>query len=88
MFSAPAAAFRCLRMRTLFRANCVRALAEQPSGVASQMRRIGLKALTAILLLGRRSKKHIDWTLLIAIFSTIVTLSLIALYLLQRWEDL
>ena len=75
-------------MRTLFRANYVRALAEQPSGVASQMRRIGLKALTAILLLGQRSKKHIDWTLLIAIFSTIVTLSLIALYLLQRWEDL
>jgi hypothetical protein len=31
---------------------------------------------------------HIDWTLLIAIFSTIVTLSIIALYLLQRWEDL
>ena len=88
MFSAPAAAFRCLRMRTFFRANCVRALVEQPSGVASQMRRIGLKALTAILLLGRRSKKHIDWTLLIVIFSTIVTLSLIALYLLQRWEDL
>jgi hypothetical protein len=51
------------------------------------MRRTGLKALTAILLLGRRSK-NIDWTLLIAIFSTIVTLSLIALYLLQRWEDL
>jgi len=38
------------------------------------MRKIGLKALTAVLTIGRRSKKHIDWTLLITIFSTIVTL--------------
>jgi hypothetical protein len=51
------------------------------------MRKIGLKALAAVLTIGRRSKKHIDWTVLIAIFSTVVTLSLIALYLLQRWED-
>jgi hypothetical protein len=34
-------------------------------------------------MIGRRSKKHIDWTLAIAIFSTIVTLSLITLYVLQ-----
>jgi hypothetical protein len=47
------------------------------------MRKIGLKALTAVLTIGRRSKKHIDWTLAIAIFSTIVTLSLITLYILQ-----
>jgi hypothetical protein len=47
------------------------------------MRKIGLKALTAVLTIGRRSKKHIDWTLAIAIFSTIVTLSLVALYILQ-----
>jgi hypothetical protein len=52
------------------------------------MRKVGLKALTAVLTIGRRSKKHIDWTLLIAIFSTIVTLSLIALYLFQRWGNL
>jgi hypothetical protein len=47
------------------------------------MRKLGLKALTAVLTIGRRSKKHIDWTLAIAIFSTIVTLSLITLYILQ-----
>jgi hypothetical protein len=44
------------------------------------MRKIGLKALTAILTVGRRSKRHIDWTLAVAIFSTIVTLGLVALY--------
>jgi hypothetical protein len=47
------------------------------------MRKFGLKALTAVLTIGRHSKKHIDWTLAIAIFSTIVTLSLITLYILQ-----
>jgi hypothetical protein len=47
------------------------------------MRKISFKALTAVLMIGRRSKKHIDWTLAIAIFSTIVTLSLITLYVLQ-----
>jgi hypothetical protein len=51
------------------------------------MRKIGFKALTAVLTIGRRSKKHIDWTLAIAIFSTIVTLSLIALYILQDRGD-
>jgi len=48
------------------------------------MRKIGFKALTAVLTIGRRSKKHIDWTLAIAIFSTIVTLFLITLYI---WQD-
>jgi len=47
------------------------------------MRKLGLKALTAVLTIGRRSTKDIDWTLAIAIFSTIVTLSLITLYILQ-----
>jgi hypothetical protein len=51
------------------------------------MRKIGFKALTAVLTIGRRSKKHVDWTLAIAIFSTIVTLSLIALYILQDRGD-
>jgi hypothetical protein len=52
------------------------------------MRKAGLKAMTAVLTIGRRrSKKHIDWTLLIMTFSTIVTLSLIALYISQRWGD-
>jgi hypothetical protein len=52
------------------------------------MRKIGYKALTAILTIGRRSRKHIDWTLAIAIFSTIVTVGLIALYVLQGRPDL
>ena len=47
------------------------------------MRKIGFKALTAILTIGRRSKKHVDWTLAIAIISTLVTIALIALYVLQ-----
>lgn len=51
------------------------------------MRKMGLKALTAILTIGRRSRKHVDWTLAIAIFSTIVTVALIALYFLQDSTD-
>jgi len=47
------------------------------------MRKIGFKALAAILTIGRRSKRHIDWTLAIAIFSTIVTVGLVALYISQ-----
>jgi hypothetical protein len=47
------------------------------------MRKMGFKALTAILTIGRRSKEHIDWTLAIAVFSTIVTIALIAFYFLQ-----
>lgn len=47
------------------------------------MRKIGFKALTAILTVGRRSKNHIDWTLAVAIFSTIVTIGLVALYIWQ-----
>lgn len=52
------------------------------------MRKIGFKALTAILTIGRHSKKHINWTLAIAIFSTIVTIGLVALYVLQGRADL
>ncbi len=52
------------------------------------MRKIGYKALTVILTAGRRSSKHIDWTLAIAIFSTIVTIGLIALYVLQGRTEL
>lgn len=52
------------------------------------MRKIGFKALTAILMIGRRSKNHVDWTLVIAIFSTIVTIGLIALYVMQGGADL
>ena len=56
-------------------------------GAPDKMRKIGFKALAAILTVGSRSKKHVDWTLTIAIFSTIVTLSLIALYFLQGSGD-
>ncbi|MGO8909376.1 MAG: hypothetical protein ACLQDM_08650 [Bradyrhizobium sp.] len=52
------------------------------------MRKIGYKALTVILMAGRRSKKHVDWTLAIAVFSTIVTIGLIALYVLQGRTNL
>jgi hypothetical protein len=51
------------------------------------MRKVVFKALTAVSIIGRGSKKHVDWTLTIAIFSTIVTLSLIALYFLQGGGD-
>ena len=60
------------------------------NGAPDQMRKIGFKALTALLTIGRYSKKHISWTLAIAIaiFSTIVTIGLIALYVLQGRADL
>jgi hypothetical protein len=47
------------------------------------MRKIGFKALAAILTIGRHSRRHIDWTLAIAIFSTIVTVGLVTLYIWQ-----
>jgi hypothetical protein len=52
------------------------------------MRKIGLKALTAILTVGRRSKRHVDWTLAVAIFSTIVTVGLVALYVWQSSTEI
>jgi low temperature requirement protein LtrA len=51
------------------------------------MRKINYKALMAILTIGRRSKKNIDWTLAIAIFSTMVTVGLILLYFWQGRPD-
>lgn len=51
------------------------------------MWKVGFKALAAIFMIGRRSKKHVDWTMVIAIFSTVVTLSLIALYVFQDNAD-
>jgi hypothetical protein len=51
------------------------------------MRKMGFKALTAILTIGRRSKEHVDWTLAIAVFSTIVTVALITFYFLQNSAD-
>jgi hypothetical protein len=52
------------------------------------MRKIGFKVLTEVLTIGRRSRKHVDWTLSIAIFSTMITAGLIALYVLRGSADL
>jgi hypothetical protein len=61
---------------------------DQPRrGAVSQMRKVVFKALTAVSIIGRGRTKHVDWTLAIAIFSTIVTLSLIAFYFLQDSGD-
>jgi hypothetical protein len=61
---------------------------DQPrDGAPGYMRRINYKALMAILTIGRRSKKNIDWTLAIAIFSTVVTVGLILLYVWQGRPD-
>ena len=49
------------------------------------MRKIGFKAFAAILTAGRHSKRHANWT--IAIFSTIVTIGLIALYIMQETSE-
>jgi hypothetical protein len=51
------------------------------------MRKINYKAVMAILTIGRRSKKNVDWTLAIAIFSTMVTVGLILLYVWQGQPD-
>jgi hypothetical protein len=64
-----------------------RAVDHPRCGAVSQMWKVGFKALAAIFMIGRRSKKHVDWTMVIAIFSTVVTLSLIALYVFQDNAD-
>jgi hypothetical protein len=47
------------------------------------MARRGLKAVGMLLTRGRQSRRHANWTLTVAIFSTLVTVALIALYLMQ-----
>jgi hypothetical protein len=53
------------------------------------MRRFGLKALFALLALNRTKRKQLDWDRVILIFSTSVTIGLIALYVFgkatSRW---
>jgi hypothetical protein len=44
------------------------------------MRRIPLKALLAVLTLNRTAKKRLDWDRIVLVFSTAVTVGLIALY--------
>ena len=49
------------------------------------MNKMGLKTLAAILMLGPRSKKHVNWTLMIALICTLATVALVAAYLLERF---
>ena len=44
------------------------------------MRRLPLKALFAVLTLNKAGKKRLDWDRVILIFSTAITVGLIALY--------
>ena len=51
------------------------------------MRKIGFKAVGALLTLRRHSRRHANWTLSIAVLSTLVTIALIALYLMQATPE-
>ena len=51
------------------------------------MRKIGFKAVGALLTLRRHSRRHANWTLSIAVLSTLVTIGLIALYLMQETPE-
>jgi hypothetical protein len=44
------------------------------------MRKFGMKAVFALLALDRAANKRLDWDRLILIFSTAVTVGLVALY--------
>ncbi len=50
------------------------------------MRKTGFKAIVTLLTAGRQ-KGQINWALSIAIFSSIVTVVLVLLYLMQRAGD-
>jgi hypothetical protein len=56
------------------------------------MRRFGLKALFTLLAVNRTGHKRFDWDRVILIFSTFVTVGLVALYLYgkatSRWYHL
>jgi hypothetical protein len=52
-----------------------------------RMRKIGFKAVGARLTLRRHSRRHVNWTLSIAVFSTLVTIGLVALYLMQETPE-
>jgi hypothetical protein len=51
------------------------------------MRKIGFKAAGTFLALRRHSRRHANWTLSIADLSTLVTIALIALYLMQATPE-
>ena len=48
------------------------------------MRRFGLKALITLLTMNRVRKERLDWDRVILIFSTAVTVGLVALYLFGK----
>ena len=52
------------------------------------MGKSGLKAVRALMALGRHPKRHASWTLPVAIFSTLITIGLVALYLMQETTEL
>jgi hypothetical protein len=52
------------------------------------MGKSGLKAVRALMALGRHPKRHANWTLSVAIFSTLITIGLVALYLMQETTEL
>ena len=52
------------------------------------MRKIGFKAIATLLTLGRHSKRRANWTVSIAVFSTLVTIALVVLYLMQETPEL
>ncbi len=51
------------------------------------MRKIGFKAVGVLLTLRRHSRRYANWTLSIAVFSTLVTIGLVALYLMQETPE-
>lgn len=51
------------------------------------MGKSALKAIGVLLALGRRSKQHANWTLSIAVLSTLVTIGLVALYLMRETPE-
>ena len=52
------------------------------------MGKSGLKAVRALMAVGRHPKRHASWTLSVAIFSTLITIGLVALYLMQETTEL
>jgi predicted RND superfamily exporter protein len=47
----------------------------------------GFKVIAVLLALGRHSKRHVNFPLSIAIFSTLVTIGLVALYLMHETPE-
>jgi hypothetical protein len=51
------------------------------------MRKTGLKTLVTLLLAGGHARRPINWTLSIAILSTILTVGLVILYFMQQASE-